>query len=68
MGDQKCIQNFSRKNLKGRNNRETKIIWENNIKIDLTVIGKKCVYWIELAQDKDQWQDLLDTVINLRIP
>jgi hypothetical protein len=24
--------------------------------------------WIDLAQDKDQWQALVNTVMNLRVP
>jgi hypothetical protein len=24
--------------------------------------------WIDLAQDRDQWRDLVRTVINLRVP
>jgi hypothetical protein len=24
--------------------------------------------WIDLAQDKDQWRDLMNTVLNLRVP
>jgi hypothetical protein len=26
------------------------------------------VDWIDLAQDRDQWRDLVNTVMNLRIP
>jgi hypothetical protein len=39
-----------------------------NIKIDLTEIGWDGVDWIDLAQDRDQWRALLNTVMNLRVP
>jgi hypothetical protein len=29
--------------------------WEDNIRIYLREIGWKCVDWIHLARDKDQW-------------
>jgi hypothetical protein len=41
---------------------------ENNIKKDLKPIGWEDVGWIHLAQDRDQWQALVDTVMNLRVP
>ena len=28
--------------------------WENNIKMDLYEVGRGCVDWIELAQDRDR--------------
>jgi hypothetical protein len=31
-------------------------------------IGWEEVDWIVLAQDKDQWQVLMNTVMNLRFP
>jgi hypothetical protein len=33
-----------------------------------TVIGWDGVDWIELAQDRDQWRVLVNTVMNLRVP
>jgi len=42
--------------------------WEDNIKIDLGEIGLEVVDWIHLTQDRDQWQDLVNTVMNLRSP
>ena len=41
--------------------------WEDNIKMDLReVIG--CGFWMELAQDRDRWRALVNTVMNLRVP
>jgi hypothetical protein len=42
--------------------------WENNIKMDLREIGWGDMDWIDLAQDRDQWRALVNTVINLRVP
>jgi hypothetical protein len=36
--------------------------------MDLREIGWDGVDWIELAQDRDQWRALVNTVMNLRIP
>jgi hypothetical protein len=42
--------------------------WEDNIKMDLTEIGFGVVDWIHLAQDRDKWWALVNTVMNLRVP
>jgi hypothetical protein len=42
--------------------------WMDNIKMDVREIGWDGVDWIELAQDKDQWRDLVNTVMNFRVP
>jgi hypothetical protein len=42
--------------------------WMDNIKMDLREIGWDGVDWIELAQGRDQWRALVNTVMNLRVP
>jgi hypothetical protein len=41
---------------------------EDNIKMDLTEKGWGDIDWIDLAQDRNQWRALLNTVMNLRVP
>jgi hypothetical protein len=40
----------------------------DNIKIDLREIGWDGMDSIDLAHDRDQWRDLVNTVMNLRVP
>ena len=42
--------------------------WENGIKMDLQEVGGGCGDWIELAQNRDRWRALVNTVRNLRVP
>jgi hypothetical protein len=42
--------------------------WEDNIKIDLREVGWDGINWIDLAQDRDRWRAVFNTVINLRVP
>ena len=42
--------------------------WENNIKMDLQEVGRRCGDWMELAQDRDRWRALVSTLMNLRFP
>jgi hypothetical protein len=42
--------------------------WIDNIKMDLREIGWDSMDWIYLAQNRDQWRDLVNTVINPRVP
>jgi hypothetical protein len=36
--------------------------------MNLREIGREGLDWINLAQDRDQWRDLVNTVMNLRVP
>ena len=42
--------------------------WEDNIKMDLQEAGWGCGDWVELVQDRDRWRELVNTVMNLRVP
>jgi hypothetical protein len=42
--------------------------WVDNIKIDLREIGFVGMCWIDMAQDRDQWRTLVNTVTTLRVP
>jgi hypothetical protein len=39
--------------------------WVDNIKMDLSEIGWDRVDWIDMAQNRDQWRALVNTVFNL---
>jgi hypothetical protein len=42
--------------------------WEDNIITDLREIEWGGMDWIDLAQDRDQWKALVNTVMNQRVP
>jgi hypothetical protein len=42
--------------------------WKDNIKMGLREIGWGGMDWIYLAQDRDQWKTLVNTVMNLWVP
>jgi hypothetical protein len=42
--------------------------WGDNIKMDLREIGWDGMDCIDLAQDRDRWRALVNTVMNLRGP
>jgi hypothetical protein len=42
--------------------------WEANITLNIREIGWEGVDWIHLALDRDQWRDILNTVMKLRVP
>jgi hypothetical protein len=52
------------KNPLGRHRRR----WKDNIKIDLQNVGYGSMDWIGMAQDRDRWRELVNVVMNLRVP
>ena len=42
--------------------------WEDNIRMDLEEIGINAGNWIDSAQDRNYWRDLVNAALNLRVP
>jgi hypothetical protein len=40
----------------------------DNIRMDLVEVGWGDVDWIRLAQDRDRWRALVNSVLNLPVP
>jgi hypothetical protein len=41
--------------------------WVDNIRMDLREIGWNGMDWINLAQDREKWKALVNTVMNLQV-
>jgi hypothetical protein len=41
--------------------------WVDNIRMDLGEVGCGDVDWIGLAQDRNRWRALVNSVLNLRV-
>jgi lauroyl/myristoyl acyltransferase len=55
-------------NLRERDNLEIPRRCEDNIKMDLHEVRCGGMVWINLDQDRERWQDVVNAVMNLRIP
>jgi hypothetical protein len=42
--------------------------WMDNIRLDLREMDWEVMDWIHLAQDRNQWQALMNVVMNLQVP
>jgi hypothetical protein len=42
--------------------------WVDNIRRDLVEVGWSEVDWIGLAQERDRWRALVNSILNLRVP
>jgi hypothetical protein len=45
-----------------------RLIWEDNIKMDLQKVGSEGMDLIDVAQDRDRWRALVNAVMNFRVP
>jgi hypothetical protein len=57
------VEGPERKRPLGRTRRR----WDNIIKIDFQAVGRGCMDWLDLAQDKDRWRDFVNAVMNFRV-
>jgi len=46
----------------------TRLRWEDNIKMDLQELVCGAMDWMYLAQDRGRWRELVNAVMNLRVP
>jgi hypothetical protein len=53
-----------KKSLKGRERGRPRDRLEDNIRIVLREIGWEFVDWMHLAQDRDHWQGIVNTIMN----
>jgi hypothetical protein len=68
VGEEKKIYNVLMGKPEGKRPRgRPKRRWEDGIRIDLREIGWESVNWIQLAQDRDRWRAVVNTVMNLRV-
>jgi hypothetical protein len=42
--------------------------WVDNIRMDLGEVGWGNLGWIGLAQDRNRWRAVVNSVLNLRVP
>jgi hypothetical protein len=42
--------------------------WVDSIRMDLEEVGWGDIGWIGLAQDRDKWRAVVNSVLNLRVP
>jgi hypothetical protein len=42
--------------------------WVDNIRMDLGEVGWGNVDWIGLAQDRNRWRALVNSILNIRVP
>jgi hypothetical protein len=61
------VQNSSQKTSRERPLGLPRHRWESNIKVGLKNTVYKDVDWIRMAQDRDQWQNLVNTGMNFMV-
>jgi hypothetical protein len=64
---EECVQSFGRKARKNRPLGRPRCRREDGIRMDLRETGWGSVEWIQLAQDKDWWKAVVNTVMNLQV-
>jgi len=65
--EEKVIKTFCRKTWREELVGRPRHIWRNNINLELKERGHEGVEWMRLAQDRDHWWVLVNTVMNLSV-
>jgi hypothetical protein len=69
MGEKRNIYKFLVRKSEGRRSLgRPRRRWLNNVRMDLVEVGWGDVDWIGLAQNRDRWRALVNSVLNLRVP
>jgi hypothetical protein len=64
MGERRCVHGVLVRNLEGKRPLgRPRRRWEDNIKIDLQLVGCGGMYWIKLAQVRDRWRVPVNAVL-----
>jgi hypothetical protein len=42
--------------------------WEDSVEMDLQEVRWESMDWIDLAEDRIRWRELVNAVMNLRVP
>jgi len=67
-GKERRVQSFDGESKWKRQLVRPRRRWEDNIKMDLSVVECGGMDWIKLAEDRDSWRALVNAVMNLRVP
>jgi hypothetical protein len=69
MGEKRNVYRPSVRKPEGKTPlRRPRCRWVDNIRTDLVEVGWSEVDWIGLAQDRDKWRALVNSVLNLQVP
>jgi hypothetical protein len=69
VGEERGVYRVLMGNSEGKRPLERpKLIWEDNIRMNLQEVGCRGKDRIGLAQDRDRWRVLVNAVMNLRVP
>jgi hypothetical protein len=68
MGEEECLWDLVGNPEGNKPLGRHKLRWVDNIKMDHREIAWSGMDWIDLAQDRDWWRALVNTVMHFRVP